>query len=274
MLHHRVWYESGMDDDTEKLIEDLRRASVRTPEQKARDAERRGRIDVLASSDETFADELRRGVLRAVLKVDGHGIKVPERGPLVRLPDWTEGLATDPEASKFFFVNGAVNRPCYDKLARDVGIVHCSKLLRDLTDAGQLNLADPSMSGIVAQAWASGEPGSASCIGSDEWLKLFRLNGFTHLGEPAQRPSEPVTVYRGCTPEHRLGMSWSTEVLVARRFANQGMSSRPHGVVYVARVDPNYLLAFIEEGHEEYEWVVDPAGLNDTNVRRLDRSSE
>ena len=41
------------------------------------------------------------------------------------------------------------------------------------------------------------------------------------------------------------------------------MSSRPPGAVYVARVHPDYLLAFIEEGHEEYEWVVDPNGLND-----------
>jgi hypothetical protein len=176
--------------------------------------------------------------------------------------------------SNFFVLNGTVDRPCYDQLARDVGIVHCSKLLRDLTAAGQLDLGDPSMSGIVAEAWASGEPGSASCIGYGEWLQLFRLNGFTYLGEPAQRPGEPVTVYRGCTHEHRLGMSWSTEVGVARRFATEGMSSRPPGAVYVARVGPDYLLAFIEEGHEEYEWVVDPSGLNDANVRRMDRNSE
>jgi len=264
----------GVDVHTEKLIEELRRASVHTPEQKARDAEAQARIEVLISSGEISADELGRGVLRAVLKVYGHSTEVPGLGQLVRLPSWQDGLFTNPDVTNLYFVNGFVDRTLYDRLARDVGIVHCSKLLRDLTAAGQLDLADPSMSGIVAQAWTLGEPGSASCIGYSEWLKLFRLNGFTYLGQPAQRPSEPVTVYRGCRHEHRHGMSWSTAVGVAHRFAAEGMSSRPPGTVYAARVEPDYLLAFIEEGHEEYEWVIDPSGLSDANVRREDRGNK
>lgn len=32
---------------------------------------------------------------------------------------------------------------------------------------------------------------------------MFRLNGFTYLGQPAQRPGEPVTLYRG-SPAHRI----------------------------------------------------------------------
>ena len=54
-----------------------------------------------------------------------------------------------------------------------------------------------------------------------------------------------------------------TETGVAHCFATEGVSSRPPGTVYVARVHPDYLPPFIEEGHEEYEWVVDPNGLND-----------
>lgn len=262
----------GVDVHTEKLIEELRHASVRTPEQKAQDAEAQARIEVLISSGEISADELGRGVLRALLKVYGHNTDVPGHGQLVRLPTWQDGLFTNPDVSNFYFLNGIVDRTLYDQLAGDVGIVHRSKLLRDLTAAGQLHLADRSMSGVVAEAWALGEPGSASCIGYSEWLKLFRLNGFTYLGQPAQRPSEPVTVYRGCTHEYRHGMSWSIEVEVARRFATEGMSSRPPGTVCAARVDPDYLLAFIEEGHGEYEWVVDPSGLSDANVRGVDRS--
>lgn len=233
-----------MDDHTESLLADLRRVSARTPAQRAQDAEIRSKIDALVSAGEISADELSRGVLRAVLTVYGQATEAPGRGQLVRLPTWTDGLLTDPDVSSFFFESGTVDRPCFDKLARDVGIVHCSKLVRDLTAAGQLDLADPTMSGIVAQAWASGEPGSASCIGYDRWRELFLLNGFTYLGQPARRPREPVTVYRGCSPEHRFGMAWSTEVRVARRFATEGMSGRsPHGMVYVACVEPDYLLA-------------------------------
>ncbi|WP_139043326.1 hypothetical protein [Mycobacterium lentiflavum] len=269
-----VWYENGVNAHSEKLIEELRRASIRTPEQEARDAEAHARIKVLISSGEISADELARGVLRAVLKVHGHSTNVPGLGQLVRLPTWQDGLFTNADVSNFYCLNGFVDRTLYNELAKDAGIVHCSKLLRDLTAAGQLDLADPSMTGIVAQAWALGEPGSASCIGYSEWLKLFRLNGFTYLGQPAQRPNEPVTVYRGCRHEHRHGMSWSTEVGVAHRFATEGMSSRTLVTVYAARVEPDYLLAFIEEGNEEYEWVIDPTGLSDDNVSRIDNRHE
>ncbi|GFM20412.1 MULTISPECIES: hypothetical protein [Mycobacteriaceae] len=259
-----------MDDRTENLMADLRRASLRTPVQRAHDAEIRAKIDALIASGEISEDELNRGVLRARLKVYGHATEVPGHGLLARLPGWTDGLFTDSEVTTFVFMNGTVGRECYDRLASDVGIVHCSKLLCDLNDSGQLDLADPTMNGIVAAAWASGEPGSESCIGYREWQKLFRLNGFTYLGAPSSRPTEPVSVYRGCTPEHRFGMSWSIEMAVARSFATEGMSSRPPGVVYVAHVHPEHLLAFIEEGHDEHEWVVDPAGLSDANVRLLD----
>lgn len=259
-----------MNDDTAKLIEDIRRSSVRTPEQRVLDAEIRAKIDRLVASGEVSAEALSRGVLRERLKVHGHTVEVPGHGQLARLPTWTDGLFTDSEGTNFVFTKGAVERQCYDKLSGDVEDGHCSKLLRDLTSAGQLDLADPTMIGIVAKAWAFGEPGSASCIGYDEWRKLFVGNGFTCLGQHAERPTEPVTVYRGCTPVHRFGMAWSTEVRVARRFATERMSGRQLGNVYVARVEPDYLLAFIEDGHEEYEWVVDPLGLSDANVGCLE----
>ncbi|KAA0109956.1 hypothetical protein CIW51_30175 [Mycolicibacterium sp. P9-22] len=259
-----------MDNRTEELITDLRRSSVCTPAQRAQDAEIHARIDALIASGAISEDELHRGVLRARLKVYGHATEVAGHGLLARLPGWTDGLFTDPEVTTFVFMNGSVGRECYDRLASDVGIVNCSKLLRDLNGSGQLDLADATMNGVVAGVWASGESGSASCIGCREWQTLFRLNGFTYLGVPSSRPTEPVRVYRGCTPEHRFGMSWSTEVAVARSFATQGMSSRPPGVVYVAHVQPEHLLAFIDEGHDEHEWVVDPVGLSDANVRLLD----
>lgn len=147
---------------------DLRRVSLRTPAQRARDAEIRAKIDALIASGEISEDELHRGVLRARLKVYGHATEVPGHGLLARLPGWTDGLFTDPEVTTFVFMNGTVGRERYDGLAGDVGIAHCSKLLRDLNDSGQLDLAAPTMNGVVAAAWASGEPGSASCIGYGE----------------------------------------------------------------------------------------------------------
>lgn len=65
-----------MNDQTAKLIDELRRTSARTPDQKAEETETRMRIDVLISSGEISADELSHGVLRAVLKVYGRNAEV------------------------------------------------------------------------------------------------------------------------------------------------------------------------------------------------------
>jgi hypothetical protein len=67
MAHQPGLHDERVNDHTKKLIEELRGANARTPEQRARDAETQARIDVLISSGEISADELSRGVLRAVL---------------------------------------------------------------------------------------------------------------------------------------------------------------------------------------------------------------
>jgi hypothetical protein len=161
-----------------------------------------------------------------------------------------------------------VDRACYDLLTHDVGEVHIPKLLRDLHDDGLIDLSHPSMRGVVADAWAFGEPGSSSGLGSGFWVPMFCRNGFTYERRPAIPPDDEVDVFRGAIEEHRFGMSWTTELEVARRFARDGMSSRPDGDIYVARVEPEYLLAYTNEGHDEHEWVVDPDGLGEANVRR------
>jgi hypothetical protein len=78
------------------------------------------------------------------------------------------------------------------------------------------------------------------------WRAIFRCAGFLSDGEP--RPTRALTVYRGCTPEGRRGMSWGTQRWVAEKFANywvdQGYST-VRGHVYKARVNPGNLLAMI-----------------------------
>jgi hypothetical protein len=67
---------------------------------------------------------------------------------------------------------------------------------------------------------------------------------------------------RGC----KRGMAWSTDVDVARRFAYDRISSRPVGNVYSARIAPELLLAYIDEGHNEDEWVIDARQLRDEDI--------
>ena len=43
------------------------------------------------------------------------------------------------------------------------------------------------------------------------WRAMFRYGGFLSDREP--RPTRPMTVYRGCTPSRRCGMSWDSRTL-------------------------------------------------------------
>jgi hypothetical protein len=223
-------------------------------------------IAKLIADGEVTQEEVDGGALRAQLRIHGERADLEGLGLLTRMPGWTPGLYTDPEVTNFHFNGGYVDRICYDRLAVDVGEVHTSKLLRDLNNSGQLNLEDQSMSGVVSSAWALGEPGAAGGLGEEFWVTSFRRNGFTFEGSPAEPPGVAVEAFRGSTEGSRYGMSWTTKVDVAHRFATAGTSGRSVGSVYVARIEPGFLLAYIHEGHDEYEWVVDPEGLSATNV--------
>lgn len=97
-------------------------------------------------------------------------------------------------------------------------------------------------------------------------MSLFRANGFAYEGEPAKRQTEPLTLFRGATETTKRGMSWTTDLNVARRFAYDQISGRPVGHVYTTSVAPQWLLAYINEGHSECEWVVDSSGLRADDV--------
>ena len=51
------------------------------------------------------------------------------------------------------------------------------RLLRDLVHDRHFDLTAPEMTGVVAQAWALGEP-SKSGVKQVTWLSMFRPNGF------------------------------------------------------------------------------------------------
>jgi hypothetical protein len=144
------------------------------------------------------------------------------------------------------------------------------ELLRDLYHAGRLDIGFHP--GVVPAAWSMAEFPESHEL---DWWDLFVRARYTHNGQPAPpapRPREPVTVYRGCIPEHRFGMAWTSDVERARRFANHpGLNGA--GRVYVARVLPRAVLAYIDgHGHHEDEYVIDssPVYLNDKTVRLLD----
>ncbi|QVI26172.1 hypothetical protein MN2019_17880 [Mycolicibacterium neoaurum] len=115
----------------------------------------------------------------------------------------------------------------------------------------------------VTQLWRTTKA-PATAMTATMWRALFLRAGYSHNGQPAQRPTEAVQVFRGATEAGRFGMSWSTERHVAQRFTRQ-----PGGELWTATVQPQHLLAYLNHrGDPEHEYVVDPAGLTDRNVCR------
>ena len=113
---------------------------------------------------------------------------------------------------------------------------------------------------VVPAAWSAVEFPSRACD-EDLWRHLFDLAGYTVDTAPAERPSEPLTLWRGALPSHASGWSWTDDLELARWFA-----ARPHnraeGRVWVATVEPTRLLARITQQREgESEYVVDARGL-------------
>jgi hypothetical protein len=262
---HRAYPESvtAEEDDLTQTLDRVRELTAtrdRAAEEKVRQQLDSGEVDL---------ETLHRNDLVTRLARDGVDVEVSGLGARRRLPSWVDGLSTDVHAAKFDFAADSLDRATLDRCLVDVGEANAPKLLRDMHDDRHIDLTDVAMAG-VAQVWSLGEPWKTG-LEAEVWLDFFCLNGFTYQGAPAARPDEPVELFRGTTEAYRLGMSWSTDLAVARSFAYDAISNRPRGNIYTACVEPQYLLAYINEGHSENEWVVDPAGLRVAKVALYER---
>jgi ADP-ribose pyrophosphatase YjhB (NUDIX family) len=145
-----------------------------------------------------------------------------------------------------------------------------------LQERWRSRLVSPAdMRELLPACWKlAGSPGSGlPSVAEDEWRKMFRFAAF-----PA--PAAPLTLYRGTAPARRCGMSWTTDVEVALRFAAASTWRGEDGRVWVATVQPRHVLATlarvgVSAGREvqtalgtfdralanENEVVVDPLGV-------------
>lgn len=119
---------------------------------------------------------------------------------------------------------------------------------------------------VLAHAWSSAEYPEQALDGA--WVAMFHAAGFTADGVPAT-PPDSITLYRGATEAGRHGMSWTSDLDAARKFARGELRGRPAGSVWTATVPAVGLLAHITS-REESEWVVDPAPLRAAGVHQLE----
>lgn len=177
---------------------------------------------------------------------------------------WVEGLYRDDAG--YYRLDGEMDLEKFELARGHVGRNDGPALLHDLHYAGSINICDHP--GVVADAWSMAEF-PASLLPQETWIELFEEAGYTADGRTALRPSQYVTVYRGCHPERRHGMSWTTDIERARWFAERDLG-QGLGMIYVLNAPPESLLAYIQDASRgESEYVVNPEVLNDANVTHI-----
>lgn len=118
-------------------------------------------------------------------------------------------------------------------------------------------LAEDALAELVADAWTGAEYPERS-LGRDAWRLMFEATGYVLDARRGRspRPTEPLTLYRGATLEHRSGWAWTADPDLAHRFAAGQMRGRGTGLVCVAEVEPWRLFCRCD-GRQEQEYVID-----------------
>ncbi len=107
------------------------------------------------------------------------------------------------------------------------------------------------------------------------WRRIFlnrtRLAGIMDEGELAQLNAafDPLTVYRGCLPEHVDGMSWTLKLEAAETFKYR---AKLKGVIFRGTVKKEHVIAFLKQNNEEFEIIVFPEHVSNPQIIRDDRN--
>jgi hypothetical protein len=117
----------------------------------------------------------------------------------------------------------------------------------------------------ISSAWPLADP-PGKFLPLGEWVEKFRDVGYIsdERGWATRAtPPEQITLWRGGINEN--GLSWTADRNVAVKFQHR---FDPPGKLWTATVGAEHLLAHFNVVHRpgEHEYVVDPAGLDPTEV--------
>ncbi|MDQ3657425.1 MAG: hypothetical protein M3457_20410 [Chloroflexota bacterium] len=163
------------------------------------------------------------------------------------------------------------------------------------TIAARMNLSplEVLLAGVVPAAWEAGmltwywvfqgaiKP--SDYAGTATLVKLFERVGFVSDFPDVERPTTPLTIYRGTTeavPRHARGISWTIDIEVARRFSHcmdHWLEPEPaikgldfivpdlKPTVWCAEIPPEGVLGLFYE-QNELEVVVNPRRLRKLQI--------
>lgn len=169
-------------------------------------------------------------------------------------------LSADPDLiASWIEAQTSISRDDFEVALSRAGRVHGPFLL-GLAWWGR-KIETVTLTALVSGVWSEAEYPQRS-LRLVDWRELFAAAGYTVDGQPAARPAEPVTLYRGAVHSRRRGWSWTADYETAQRFASGDLNGRQSGLVYVTSAPPLALLCGIHvASRSEDEYVVDTRGL-------------
>lgn len=128
-------------------------------------------------------------------------------------------------------------------------------------------IAPDVLAAVIGSVWSAAEYPQPS-LTALYWRELFHAAGFTVDGKPANRPTEPVRLYRGSPYKYRRRWSWTASREAAEKFALGALRGRVPGQVWTVLAPPLSLLCINgpETARDEHEYVVDTRGLKITKA--------
>lgn len=120
----------------------------------------------------------------------------------------------------------------------------------------------------LGDAWSAAE-WPEQCQPTEWWVQWWQQCGYAVDGVLTERPSEPLTLWRGAVADRMRGMAWTADRKIAEWFARRFDGAlEDTGRLYTATVEPSRLLARLHEAHRsEDEYVIDTEGLTITEVK-------
>ena len=118
---------------------------------------------------------------------------------------------------------------------------------------------------LVSVVWSMAEYPNAGAYVVHRVADDVRRRRLHVDGRAAKRPTDPIRLYRGATPDHRDGWSWTDDPRVAADYASGERFGRLPGRVWTAAVPPDRILCRNTE-RQENEYVVDTEALDITEL--------
>lgn len=140
---------------------------------------------------------------------------------------------------------------------------------------------DEAISEWLPKLWTAEKREVLAVLPVGAMLDLFRRVEFVERGRPrSPRPSKPRRMYRGAPSYAARGASWTPDALDAaasaaapghRVHADRAVDpARLHRSLWVADVDPDAMLAHLDNSHDEY--VVDPDRVGEVRAVTVDEA--